>query len=109
MILNTIVVILACLGWVFFLGGTMGILRFPDFYTRLHAAGKLDTFGSLTLLFALALHNLDEVNLASILTSLKIMICMVFVFQASPTATHAIVKAGLNAGIPAWTRKSEGQ
>jgi hypothetical protein len=37
-------------GLFFFFGGAVGILRFPDFYTRLHPAGKLDTMGSLFML-----------------------------------------------------------
>lgn len=107
MILDAIAIALACLGFVFFVGGTIGIIRFPDFYTRLHAAGKLDTFGSLTLLFGLALYNLEQYTLNEFLTSLKIMLCMVIVFQASPTATHAIVQAGLQAGLKPWTKDRE--
>lgn len=104
-ILHIVVFSLMGLGLFFFLGGTIGILRLPDFYTRLHAAGKLDTFGSLTVLLALALLNLHHVTLLNVLTSLKILLIMVFVFLASPTATHAIVNAGLKAGLRPWFKK----
>ena len=38
--------ILISTGLVFFLGTTIGLLRFPDFYTRMHAAGKGDTLST---------------------------------------------------------------
>jgi multicomponent Na+:H+ antiporter subunit G len=92
-------------GLIFFFGGAVGILRLPDFYSRLHPAGKLDTLGSLMMLFALALANLHHFTLSEILTSLKIILIVVFVFLASPTATHAIVDAGLRAGLEHWQRE----
>jgi multicomponent Na+:H+ antiporter subunit G len=99
------VLVLTVLGLIFFFGGAVGILRFPDFYTRLHAAGKLDTLGTLCLALALALANLDHFSLAEIIVSLKIAAIVVFMFLASPTATHAIVDAGLRAGLAPWTRE----
>ncbi len=105
MFLHAIVVILLLGGLLFFFGGAVGILRFPDFYSRLHPAGKLDTLGSLAMLLGLALFNLEHFTLANLLTSLKIMLIVVFVFLASPTATHAIVDAGLRAGLEPWTRE----
>ena len=91
-------------GLFFFTGGAVGILRFPDFYSRLHPAGKLDTLGSLLAMIALALFNLHHFSLATLLTSLKMMLILVFVFLASPTATHAIVDAGVRAGLAPWTK-----
>ncbi len=44
-IINTIAIIFFIIGLIFFTGGTVGIIRMPDFYTRLHPAGKLDTMG----------------------------------------------------------------
>lgn len=102
--MNVAVIILLAFGLLFFTGGTVGILRLPDFYSRLHAAGKLDTLGSLVMLIALALHGLDHFSLAGILTGLKMMLIVAFVFIASPTATHAIVDAGVRAGLTPWTR-----
>ncbi len=102
--------ILVLASLVFFFGGTLGILRFPDFYTRMHAAGKLDTLGSLLIMCGLALINLEHFSLANLLVALKIVLIVVFVFVASPTATHAIVDAGLRAGLRSWrkTAKREG-
>lgn len=104
MILNIVVVALILMGLFFYFGGTIGILRFPDFYTRLHAAGKLDTLGALAMLLGLALYNLHEFNLNTLQVALKIMLAVVFVFIASPTASHAITDAGLVGGLPPWRR-----
>ena len=54
--MNIIITLLLICGLIFFTGGTLGILRFPDFYSRLHPAGKLDTFGLVTTVGSLALY-----------------------------------------------------
>ena len=92
----TVVTILLIFGLIFFAGGAVGILRFPDFYSRLHPAGKLDTLGSL--------FNLHHLSLANLLTSLKIVLIIVFIFLASPTAIHGIVDAGVRAGLAPWKK-----
>ena len=94
-------------GTFFFTTGVIGLLRFPDFYSRLHPAGKLDTLGLLLSLIGLALFNLHHFSLGTLLTSLKIILIVVFVFLASPTATHAIVDAGIRAGLAPWTKGDE--
>lgn len=102
--MDIIVCVLLFAGLFFFTGGAVGILRFPDFYSRLHPAGKLDTLGSLLAMTAFALYNLHHFSLGALLTSLKILLIIVFVFVASPTATHAIVDAGVRAGLKPWAR-----
>jgi multicomponent Na+:H+ antiporter subunit G len=98
-----VVLILIC-GLIFFTGGAVGILRFPDFYSRLHPAGKLDTGGSLFILAALALFNLHELSIDTVLLSLKLLLIVVFVFLSGPTAIHGIVDAGVRAGLKPWTK-----
>lgn len=102
--MDIIVCLLLVAGLVFLTGGAIGILRFPDFYSRLHPAGKLDTLGSLLAMLGLALFNLHHFSLGSLLTSFKIILIVIFVFVASPTATHAIVDAGVRAGLAPWTK-----
>ncbi len=97
-------VALLIVGLVFFTGGAVGILRFPDFYSRLHPAGKLDTAGLTTTMAALALFTLFPLSGANLLTSIKIMLIAVFAFITSPTATHAIVDAGVRAGLTPWQK-----
>ena len=102
--MDIIVIFLLIFGLVFFTGAAVGILRFPDFYSRLHPAGKLDTMGSLLMMAALALFNLHHFSLGALLTSVKIMLITVFVFLSSPTAIHGIVDAGVRAGLGPWTK-----
>ena len=106
--MSVVVTILLGLGLVFFAGAAVGILRFPDFYSRLHPAGKMDTLGSFLMLAALALEELSHFTLDHVLVAIKIMLIVVFYFLASPTATHAIVDAGLRAGQGAWTHPPGG-
>lgn len=104
MVIAVIVVVCLVAGLIFFAGGTLGLLRFPDFYTRLHPAGKLDTTGALLVLLGLAVYQLFPLTLGSVLTGLKLMLIVVFIFLASPTATHAIVDAGFRAGLESWKK-----
>ncbi|MFH2067716.1 MAG: monovalent cation/H(+) antiporter subunit G [Pseudomonadota bacterium] len=99
--------LLVC-GLLFFTGGSIGILRFPDFYSRLHPAGKLDTMGLLLSLLAMAVYVMMDFSIASFLTGLKILLIVVIIFVTSPTATHAIVDAGVRAGLKPWTKEGGG-
>ena len=97
-------------GLFFFFAASIGLLRFPDFYARMHATGKGDTLGGFLIILGLAVYNLfygghSGFDLASILTSIKIVFIAVFIFLANPTATHAIAKAGLDAGVVPWTKE----
>ena len=94
-------------GLFFFAGGAIGILRFPDFYSRLHPAGKLDTLGSLLMMTGIVVHHLQHFSLDSVLTSIKILSILAFVFVASPTATHSIVDAGVRAGMAPWKKEEK--
>jgi multicomponent Na+:H+ antiporter subunit G len=91
-------IILVSLGVFFLLLGAIGILRFPDTYTRMHAAGKCDTLGALLVVSGLAVHH------GVSLESAKILFIAVFVFLTSPTATHAIARAAKRRELPLWTK-----
>jgi multicomponent Na+:H+ antiporter subunit G len=79
-------------GLFFFTTATLGLLRFPDFFTRLHATGKGDTLAVLLSLLGIAVYH------GFSLTSVKIVFIAVFMFLAQPTATHAISRAGFRSG-----------
>lgn len=100
-------VIFIAFGLLFYTGGSIGIIRFPDFYSRLHPAGKLDTMGLLMMMVGLALYTLDHFSFGALLVGLKIMLIVVFVFITSPTATHAIIDAGVRAGLSPWTKEEK--
>ncbi len=106
--MNIVITAFLFCGLVFFTGGTIGILRLPDFYTRLHPAGKLDTLGSLLMIFALALYTAGDLTLSAALTGLKMILIVVFIFLSSPTATHSIVDAGVRAGLAPWIKQERG-
>ena len=93
-------------GTFFFFGATVGLIRFPDFYARMHATGKGDTLGAFLVVIGIALYNLHNgLELGSILTSIKVVFIAIFIFLANPTATHAITKGGLDAGVVPWTKE----
>jgi len=80
-------------GLFFVLAGTIGVLRLPDFYTRLHAAGMTDTLGAELILLALIFQS-DNLQ-----TTLKLLLVAFFLFVTSPTATHAVAHAAYKAGL----------
>ena len=72
------------------------MVRLPDFYMRLHPAGKADTLGASLLLTGLAL------LAGPTLLALKILLIEAFILMANPTATHAIARAAYRSGLPLW-------
>jgi multicomponent Na+:H+ antiporter subunit G len=84
-------------GLFFFTTATLGLLRLPDFYARLHATGKGDTLAVLLSLIGLAVYN------GMSITSVKIVFIAVFMFLAQPTATHAISRAAFRCNVQPWT------
>jgi multicomponent Na+:H+ antiporter subunit G len=60
------------------------------------------------MLIGMALYNLHHFGTAELLVSLKILFISVFIFLASPTATHAIVDAGYESGVMPWKKKEKG-
>ena len=99
-----IITLLIC-GLIFFTGGAVGIIRFPDFYSRLHPAGKLDTAGLVITMGSLALYSAGSFSPDALMTALKIILIVVFVFITSPTAIHAIVNAAVRAGLKPWSKR----
>jgi multicomponent Na+:H+ antiporter subunit G len=86
-------------GTAFFLAGTVGMLRFPDVYSRLHALSKADNLGLGLVVVGLALRAeslLDVVHLALI---------WLLVLLASATTAHVISRGALHQGIRPWTRQ----
>lgn len=80
-------------GGLFCIIGGIGMLRMPDFYTRLHAASVIETLGGGLILFGLLL------QAGFTLVAVKLIIVGLLVFFASPTATHALAKAAMERGL----------
>lgn len=93
-------------GLLFFLGATLGVVRFPDFYTRMHAAGKGDTLSSVLILLAAASYHFSNhhIGLSEVLVGIKILLIMNFIFIGGPTATHVLSHAGSITKIKPWKK-----
>ncbi len=89
MLLDLLTFVLLALGAVFILIGGVGVLRMPDLYTRLHAAGITDTLGAGLVLVGLMFQG------GWSLVTVKLMLILLFLELTSPTSTHALAKAAL--------------
>ncbi|QDG54927.1 monovalent cation/H(+) antiporter subunit G [Persicimonas caeni] len=88
------------LGLVFFLAGTVGLLRFPDVYTRLHTVTKADNVGLGLIIFGLA------VDAQSVWEVVELFLVWGLVMVASTTAAHLISRRALAQGITPWKESS---
>jgi multicomponent Na+:H+ antiporter subunit G len=80
-------------GGLFCIVGGVGMLRMPDFYTRMHAASVIETLGGGLILLGLML----QAGLS--LVAVKLLMIALLIFFASPTATHALAQAALARGL----------
>lgn len=80
-------------GAVLVLIGALGLVRMPDFYTRMHPAGITDTLGTDLILTGLML------QAGFTLVTVKLFLIGAFLFFTSPTSTHAIANAAFVAGL----------
>lgn len=100
---------ISILGGLFFmLVGTIGILRMPDIYTRLHAAGMTDTMGAGLLLLGMAFQTVismmhGETHYWLVLT--RLVLVYIFLLFTSPIATHALARAAIAGKVEPWTNE----
>ena len=80
-------------GGFFCVTGALGLVRMPDFYTRMHAASVIETLGAGLLLLGLLL----QAGLT--LIAVKLLMIGLLIFFTSPTATHALAKAAYARGV----------
>jgi multicomponent Na+:H+ antiporter subunit G len=78
--------------------GAIGMLRMPDFYTRIHAASVSDAVGAGLVLAGLLL------QAGWTLVALKLAVVGLLIFFTSPAATHALARAALHRGLEPWKR-----
>ena len=81
------------LGGVFCIVGAIGLVRMPDFYTRMHAASVTETLGAGLILLGLML----QAGLT--LVTVKLLMLGVLILFVSPTATHALARAAMARGL----------
>jgi multicomponent Na+:H+ antiporter subunit G len=93
-------------GLFFMLVGTIGMLRLPDVYTRLHAAGMTDTLGAGLILLGLAFQSIQGMMHGHPdwwMALVRLVLVYLFLLFTSPIATHALARAGMAGGVEPWT------
>ena len=88
--------ILLGIGTLFLLIGAVGLIRLPDFFSRMHAAGLIDTLGAGLILVGLMIEAGWSLNLA------KLVLILLFLLFTSPTSSHALAHAALVHGLKPW-------
>lgn len=81
--------------------GGVGLLRLPDFFSRVHAASVTETLATPLLLFGLMLQMEWSLEL------LKVLMIMILILATNPTATHAMAKAALHGGLRPLGKKPD--
>jgi multicomponent Na+:H+ antiporter subunit G len=100
-VVDLVTLALFLIGIFFFTVGTVGILRLPDVFTRMHATTKSDTLGASSILIGFAIYSGDFFIIA------KLILIIFFVVIATPSAAHAIAKASYLSGEPFFDEKFE--
>ncbi|RLB88514.1 MAG: cation:proton antiporter [Deltaproteobacteria bacterium] len=97
-----LIYIFLVVGLIFNCLGSIGLLRFPDVYTRLHAATKCTTFGSIFICLAVALYGLvfwynGDAGYSGL--TIHTLIALAALLATNPTGAHAIARAAHRSGI----------
>jgi multicomponent Na+:H+ antiporter subunit G len=95
-----IAALLMGLGLIFLVGSMIGMLRLPDFYSRVHASGNSETLGTMLVFLGLAVYNGVSI------TSANLLIILMFIFVGNPIGSHILTKAAYKTGHPVWTKKT---
>lgn len=94
-ILDIIVILLILLGTLLSLLSSLGFVRLPDVYTRLHAGTKSSTLGLLCILFAAFLYFWYAEGHVSI----RLLLGIVFIFITAPVSGHMIARSAYRSGV----------
>ena len=80
-------------GVFFGLSGAVGLFKFPDFFTRVHAASVTDSIAAILIIGGLLLQTSFDLNTA------KLLFILLFLMITSPTASHALAKSARHGGL----------
>jgi multicomponent Na+:H+ antiporter subunit G len=89
-------------GGAFGIIGGIGLLRLPDFFSRIHAAGITDSMCAPCIIAGLMLQS------GLTLVAVKLAFLIVFLFLTSPTASHALAKAAIHGGLRPGQHRAPG-
>ena len=95
---NLVSSILLVLGAIFMFIAALGLVRFPDLYTRMHAVTKASSLGTSLILISVAIY-FSELG-----TSLLALFLIVFIFLTAPVAAHLVAKACYHINVPLWDK-----
>jgi multicomponent Na+:H+ antiporter subunit G len=93
LVLDIVSSILLLAGVFFGLTGAVGLFRFPDFFTRVHAASITDSIAAILIIAGLLLQTSFDLNTA------KLLFILLFLMITSPTASHALAKSARHGGL----------
>lgn len=91
--LDVISSVLLISGAFFGLSGAMGLFKFPDFFTRVHAASVTDSPAAILIIVGLLLQTSFDLNTA------KLLFILAFLMITGPTASHALAKSARHGGL----------
>lgn len=95
---DAVSLVLLASGAAFFFAGSIGVLRFPDVYTRLHALTKADNLGLGLIALSLAIRSQSPVVAA------KLLLTWLLVLVAGATASNLVSEAARTSGVRPWRR-----
>lgn len=102
-ILDIISSFLLIAGVFFGISGAIGLFKFPDFFTRVHAASVTDSIAAILIIGGLLLQTSFDLNTA------KLFFILVFLMITSPTASHALAKSARHGGLLTLAETREDQ
>lgn len=92
-IIDAISWVLIVIGSLFSIIGGIGIVRMPEFFSRLHGGGITDTLGAISILTGLMLQS------DGVLVAVKLMMILFFLVVTSPSSCHALAKSAIRTGV----------
>ncbi len=93
---ETVGSILILIGLTFDFFGCLGLVRFPDVYTRLQASAKCITLGTCGILLGLICFKGFSA------AGIKALLCLVFIILTAPVSAHALARAAYRSGVKPW-------
>ncbi|AWB66430.1 sodium:proton antiporter [Saccharobesus litoralis] len=102
-ILDVISSVLLVSGAFFGLSGAIGLFKFPDFFTRVHAASVTDSLAAMLMIGGLLLQTSFDINTA------KLLFILIFLMMTTPTASHALAKSARHGGLLSLAENKEQQ
>ena len=98
--MNILSIIFIVAGLFFLIVAAIGVIRFPDVYSRSHAVSLTDSLGAFFMLVGIALHEGLSINM------LKILVVLILLYILNPVIAHATVRAALRSGLKPWQKEN---